>query len=147
MVLKFLGLGKKSEYFVEAEPSSTNGSEPPKATSAAEVKAPEAADTENSNAVVPAPQAAAANSNAAGNSKKVKAENTAGNSRKVKTEAETASVAATPTAPISSATPSQPAVKNFATDHLMPMPTSRRRPGPSLNPFKDMAKQVKTPGQ
>jgi outer membrane biosynthesis protein TonB len=34
----------------------------------------------------------------------------------------------------------------FATDYLMPTPTrSRRRPGPSLNMFKDMARQAKTP--
>jgi hypothetical protein len=34
----------------------------------------------------------------------------------------------------------------FATDNLMPLPNrSRRRPGPSLNMFKDMARQAKTP--
>jgi hypothetical protein len=35
-------------------------------------------------------------------------------------------------------------VKSFADNYLMPTPTrSRRRPGPSLNPFMDMARQVK----
>lgn len=34
----------------------------------------------------------------------------------------------------------------FATDHLMPVVTKyRRRPGPSLNKFKDMASKAKTP--
>ncbi len=36
--------------------------------------------------------------------------------------------------------------KTFATDNLLPTPsTYRRRPGPSLNKFKDMARQAKTP--
>jgi hypothetical protein len=34
-------------------------------------------------------------------------------------------------------------VKNFSTDYLMtPSRVSRRRPGPSLSPFKDMAKET-----
>jgi len=36
--------------------------------------------------------------------------------------------------------------KTFAPDHLMPtVTTSRRRPGPSLNMFKDMANKARTP--
>ena len=36
--------------------------------------------------------------------------------------------------------------QTFATDNLLPTPsTYRRRPGPSLNKFKDMARQAKTP--
>ena len=36
-------------------------------------------------------------------------------------------------------------VLTFAPDHLMPTPTaSRRLPGPSLNSFREMARQVKT---
>lgn len=35
-------------------------------------------------------------------------------------------------------------VESFAANNLMPLPNrSRRRPGPSLNPFMDMARQVK----
>ena len=38
------------------------------------------------------------------------------------------------------------AEQTFATDNLMPVVTkSRRRPGPSLNKFKDMANKAKTP--
>ena len=34
----------------------------------------------------------------------------------------------------------------FATQYLMPIPSnSRRRPGPSLNKFREMARQAKTP--
>lgn len=40
----------------------------------------------------------------------------------------------------------QVAEQTFATDNLMPTPTKfRRRPGGSLDKFKDMAKQAKTP--
>jgi hypothetical protein len=36
--------------------------------------------------------------------------------------------------------------QTFATDNLMPTVTQyRRRPGPSLNKFKDMARQSRTP--
>lgn len=31
----------------------------------------------------------------------------------------------------------------FATNHLMPLPTPRRLPGPSMNPFMDMAQKVR----
>lgn len=42
-------------------------------------------------------------------------------------------------------TPAEPK-KTFAPEYLMPTPSpSRRRPGPSYNMFKDMARQVKTP--
>jgi hypothetical protein len=34
-------------------------------------------------------------------------------------------------------------VESFAENNLMPLNRSRRRPGPSLNPFMDMARQVK----
>jgi hypothetical protein len=38
--------------------------------------------------------------------------------------------------------------KTFAPDHLMPtITTSRRRPGPSLKMFKDMANKARTPGR
>ncbi len=39
---------------------------------------------------------------------------------------------------------SRESVESFASNYLMPTPNrSRRRPGPSLNPFMDMARQVK----
>lgn len=39
----------------------------------------------------------------------------------------------------------QPEV-TFAPDYLLPKPSpGRRRPGPSMNPFRDMARQSKTP--
>ena len=40
---------------------------------------------------------------------------------------------------------SEPLAVNFATDYLVVQTTSRRLPGPSLKPFKEMASQIKTP--
>jgi hypothetical protein len=37
--------------------------------------------------------------------------------------------------------------KGFASDYLMPLPTARRMPGPSLNAFKEMARQAKVPNK
>jgi peptidoglycan hydrolase CwlO-like protein len=55
--------------------------------------------------------------------------------------------------PVAASTPSaatngsksEPQVVNFATDYLVVQTMSRRRPGPSLNPFKEMASQMKVP--
>ncbi|HEY9816068.1 MAG TPA: hypothetical protein V6D20_09780 [Candidatus Obscuribacterales bacterium] len=38
-----------------------------------------------------------------------------------------------------------PVLENFATKFSMSPSTKRRRPGPSLTPFMDMARRVKTP--
>lgn len=47
-------------------------------------------------------------------------------------------------APVKPAVP----VGNFATDYLVtPNASSRRRPGPSLSPFRDLARQVKVPAK
>ena len=50
-----------------------------------------------------------------------------------------------PPAKIREPIPSNPEVPNFATDYLMTPSQSRRRPGPSLKGFKEMASQVKVP--
>jgi hypothetical protein len=45
-------------------------------------------------------------------------------------------------------TPSLPAETAFASKYLVPTNTNgRRRPGPSMNPFMDMARQAKTPNK
>lgn len=133
MVLKLLGLGKKSEYFLEAPPA-TNGAEPKKADEPAptpvKVEAPpkaEAADAQ--------PVAAAEN--------KAEAEPKVKKMKAVKSASPEAKSAPTPTVTAQPATkPAAVEMKNFATDGLMPMSMPRRRPGPSLDPFKDMARNV-----
>lgn len=156
MVLKFLGLGKKSEYFLEAQPASPNGSEPPAKPEAkeepaepkkdvAEATSTEAEKPEEVKAVVvetvpeSSPQAATANEAPTAEAKPKKA-------KKAQKPSEPKAVEVVPekktvTASIAKSAPQS---TNFATDHLMPSNTPRRRPGPSLDMFKEMARQVKT---
>ncbi|WP_416675071.1 hypothetical protein [Egbenema bharatensis] len=161
MVLKFLGLGKKSEYFLEAEPESPNGSKPAPQPAASETKAaPEPVEPESQAAqdvaaaqltdaetpdsveavvVETVPKSAPEASEAGAEPKKAKAKKT-----KVK-KSETKAVEAEPVKETVTASIAQsaPQTKNFATEHLLPNNTPRRRPGPSLDMFKEMARQVK----
>jgi hypothetical protein len=161
MVLKFLGLGKKKEYFLEAEPESPNGSQPAAKSEAAETKAepkpikPESqeaqevaaaqltdAETPDSVAAVvveTVPKSAPEASQPGEEPKKAKAKKTKVKKSEAKT-VEAEPVKKTVTASIAQ---SEPQVKNFATEHLLPNNTPRRRPGPSLDMFKEMARQVK----
>ncbi|HEY9639363.1 MAG TPA: hypothetical protein V6C57_02705 [Coleofasciculaceae cyanobacterium] len=131
MILKRLGIGKKSEYFLEAPPLSQDESQvnakkvdpqpKPESTAAgitpADVKAAQIAE---------APAAA----ESASSQKKSKQAKAAVDQPK------------TAVAPKAAAPKVEPATANFATDYLIPKDTPRRRPGPSLDMFKDMAKQV-----
>lgn len=155
MVFKFLGKGKKSEYFLEAPPA-TNGTEPAAkiANKVAEVAdkvtdkvaevADKVADKVTDNASAPTKTEPVANGAAApGTSETAKAKKF----KKVKAAEtkETTSAAPAPSAPAKPAAkpaPAAPEVKNFATDYLMPSNMPRRRPGPSLSKFRDMARDV-----
>lgn len=117
---KVLGLGKKSEFFLEAEPSSSAATEPaasPTTTTAAAPAAASATVTTNGKVAEPVKTVAAA------------------------------TPAVTP-APTPAATPAAAAASasngTFAPNFLLGNSQgSRRRPGPSMNPYLDMAKQVK----
>lgn len=157
MVFKFLGKGKKSEYFLEAP--ATNGAEPAAkiANKIAEVadkvtdKVAEVADkvadkvtdqAKTESASAPAKPEPVANGAVPGTSETAKAKKL----KKVKTTEtkETTSAAPTPAKPAAKPAPAaapEP-VKNFATDYLMPSNMPRRRPGPSLSKFRDMARDV-----
>lgn len=117
-ILKVFGLGKKSEYFLEADSAADSSAPAQPAVAAAQVEAPAPAiapkAAENGKATQPA-------------------------------AAPVMAVAAAPAAPAPAAK-AEP-VGNFSTDYLLTSGGSRRRPGPSLNPFMDMAKQVKPQGQ
>lgn len=123
---------KKSEYFLDLGNSDANDS--PKVELAAARKA---------EPVVAAPAVAKADSAKPEKSespKKAKAE-TSKKSQKEK-EAVKVVAAATTNGKVSSST--EPTL-TFAPNNLMPIPTaSRRTPGPSMNGFRDMARQVKT---
>jgi outer membrane biosynthesis protein TonB len=136
MVLKFLGI-KKTEYFLEAEPQSPNGSEP--ATKEQSQEEPVAKPT-------PDPVEAEAPPTPAAN-KVTEPAKTA----KAKTKKEKKAKSETPAVEVIETTPQEAKAEiaslpasstNFATDHLIPVNTPRRRPGPSLDLYKDMARQM-----
>lgn len=109
-LFKLIGLGKKSEYFLEAD--AAKGAPAEAKTPAPKVEAK------------PAPAAKTPAAPAASNNGKV---------------AEPAPVVAA-AKPVAVA---EPQTVNFATNFSVNGSSSRRRPGPSLNPFLDMAKQIK----
>ncbi len=126
---------KRSGYFMELdeteETTSVNGNQPKVTaanTSESVVATKEDAKTS---------EAAAA---ASAQSAKVELVQTAEGVKAVPAERKKGSVA--------SANGQTPTETTFAPKYLAPSSTSnsRRRPGPSMNPFLDMARQVKTPG-
>ena len=135
MILKRLGIGKKSEYFLEAPPLSHDESQanakinpqpqPAKSEPTAAVITP--ADVKAAQ-IAESPTAAEPTAQPATSKKKSKQTKSAGNEPR--------------TAPKIEASKPEPATVNFATEYLIPKNTPRRRPGPSLDMFKDMAKQV-----
>jgi hypothetical protein len=133
-----LGLGNKSGYFMELL---DDGDETP---SPEPSKAPEATTTQNGSTAKASdkPQETLAQSekSAAAPASTQKAQ-----------KAKPASTVPDPDKPLVTAKlptqekASEPAIKNFATDYLVNPRldrSPRRRPGPSLSPFKDMAKKV-----
>ena len=140
MIGKVLGLGKKSDYFLEFDESKSAEPAPTEP-----VKKPEPAPV-----AVEAPKAEAKVE--AVEPKKEKAAKPAKAKKAAKAKAEKAAapvaktVAPAPVkepAPINSGVVKTPAGMTFASDYLMPkMNGSRRRPGPSMTMFKDMARQV-----
>jgi len=139
---KLLGLNKKSDYYLELDDAKGNASAPPKAEpqpeapKAEKVKAPEASKVEAPKAEkVEAPKAEKKTKKTA--KKAPQAE---------KAPAAPAAVQPKPAPeppPLNQGLSPTPAGMTFATDYLLPKATpSRRRPGPSMNMFKDMARQV-----
>jgi hypothetical protein len=127
---------KKSEYFMDLGTSDVKDSPKVEPTIAA-AKKPEVV------AVAAAPAMANATSPKSEKSeapKKAKAEK----AKKSQKEKEVAKVATPAETNGKASIPSEP-ILTFAPNNLMPIPTpSRRSPGPSMNGFRDMARQVKT---
>jgi len=125
MILKRLGIGKKSEYFLEAEPLSSD-----------EMKAHTAPDAVS---VPVEPPVVSESPTVEPKQKK---------SKKAKADESAAPSSATPAPQAAPKPASKPVSKpeptpvNFATDYLLQTNTPRRRPGPSLDRFKTMAKQI-----
>lgn len=118
-----VGLGKKSEFFMELDESDSSA-QPVAAALAAPAKAVAAALEKA------APKASAK----------------AATKAPAKAAAKAATKAAPAPVPVATA-PIEPAPTAFASTYLTTVGTAlprRRRPGPSLSPFLNMAKQVKT---
>jgi cytoskeletal protein RodZ len=120
-IFGIFGLGKKSEYFLEADNSESSSKPQAQPQAAAKEEKPAAPAAKES---APAPAAA------------TKAEAPAADQAK-----------ATPAPKPVPVEPKPEPVGNFATDYLMAPSANmgRRRPGPSLSPFKDLAKDMKLP--
>lgn len=126
MVFKFLGLGKKSEFFLEAEPQSTeNGSKSPETKSAKAEATPTHVETKE----VPVAKVA-------------KPEATPTQPTAKSTKANKPAKETVAPAPVAKTAAPKAEATNFATDYLIPNNTPRRRPGPSLDMYKDMARQM-----
>ncbi|NJR40824.1 MAG: hypothetical protein HC781_20785 [Leptolyngbyaceae cyanobacterium CSU_1_4] len=136
MVLKFLGIGKKSEFVLEAPPADSQPAAKP-ATESAKSAAAEPSHVDVKAALVPAvEQISKATTKVKKTLKEVNIEKQA-KAEKGKVETN----GSEPSDPAKPAPKPEPTLTNFATT-LQVNNTPRRRPGPSLNPFKDMAKQV-----
>jgi hypothetical protein len=140
MVLKFLGIGKKSEFVLEAPPVDSPADSQPAAKAKPAEPAKPAAEPAHAEAIAAPAEKNGKKPGISGKTlKEAKAEKRA-KAEKVqpdkKANAEKTEVKAAPPAP-----KAEPVITNFATT-LQPNVTPRRRPGPSMNMFKDMAKQV-----
>jgi len=135
-MLKNLFGGKKSNFYLELK--ETDGEQPAAVTAEAPAPVVEApAPTAEPAPVAPAPAAEPAKA-------EKKAKKTSVKKEKKAKEAQVsapAPVAATPAQPAKV----EPKEVEFATKYLISPSLSRRRPGPSLNGFKDMARKAKVP--
>ncbi len=142
---KLVGLGKKSEYFLEADPVDSAVVSAPAAQSVV------AAETSSANGKSVAPEAAIAPSTAlitaeqGANNGSATAKKSKVSKKALKADAEAAKAeSAQAPAPVAAAASSVPVDVTFAPKYLMTANSrsGRRRPGPSMNPFRDMARQV-----
>lgn len=145
--------GKSSEAKpVESKPAETKTEAPAPEAVAPEAPAPEAVAPEAVAPEAPAPEAPAPEAPAKAKANPKKAAKAEIKARKFKPAfPEKAAASATP-APAETTAPviakREPEPQTFAPIHLNPataLNSSRRRPGPSLSPFMDMARQVKVP--
>jgi len=130
-VAKIFGLGKKGEFFMELDEGSAPAPEPqsaPKLQQSAPAK-PEPSKAEKVKAPVKVAEKPSESAQAS-----------------FKEQLPTSPQGATSeSVPVAAAKAQMPAVSNFATDYLVNpkvVQSPRRRPGPSLSPFKDMVKDM-----
>lgn len=121
-ITKLVGLGQKSEYFLEADAATggnASAAPAPQPQTTEKIKAPAPVAKETVELEVPATSASL--------------------NGKVEVSKEAFAAAPENPAPV----PEAPEVTTFAPNFLVgTTPSRRRRPGPSLNPFLDMAKTM-----
>lgn len=141
-IAKLLGLGKKDGYYMELQDDEE--STPSLESPSAKVVTAAPANAASQNGGSPESEAPADSSqNGKAQSAKPASAKSKGNPDSVILNPDKPLV----TANLSKAEDqtSEPAISNFATDYLVNPKVDlapRRRPGPSLSPFKEMAKQV-----
>ncbi|MGJ3244694.1 MAG: hypothetical protein ACFE0I_01290 [Elainellaceae cyanobacterium] len=134
-----LGIGKSSEYFLELD----NSQDEPKSNTDANNNGVASQKKSATRATAPA-QAKPAQSEAQPTvpSAKTSTSQPSPSKAQPKAQPKPAQVAASSSKP-------EPEMKTFAPDFMLSLSTKngRRRPGPSMNPFLDMAKDMKSPGR
>lgn len=136
---------KSNGYYLELDETGTTKAEPAKAVAAVVAAAaePVKAAVTKVEAVAAEPVKAAVAAVEAAPAKKLKA----AKAKAPANESENGKVQIEAQANPPAATNGKSDQSTFAPNYLMPTASnSRRRPGPSLNMFRDMARQVKTPG-
>lgn len=139
---KVVGLGKKSEFFMELDESEQPA--PSKSQSVASQSTPAtkpAASQTNQTAAKPEPDPAAPVQVAA-SSKELPKKGQGSFKEQIPAVSQTTSQ---PQPPADKMQAKMPEIANFATDYLVNPRTNsspRRRPGPSLSPFKNMVKDM-----
>lgn len=143
---------RRSGYFMELDESEETPAKANQSANGTVAKTPVAATSAKSAKVEPAktPVAATATKPAKEEPAKTDAAATSAQSAKVELVQTAEGVTAVPAekTPAASKNGQTPTETTFAPKYLAPTGSSnsRRRPGPSMNPFLDMARQVKTPG-
>lgn len=142
---------RRSGYFMELDESEETPAKANQSANGAVAKTPVAATAAKSAKEEPAKTPVAATATKSGKEEPAKTEAAAtAQSAKVELVQTAEGVTAVPAEkkPAASKNGQTPTETTFAPKYLAPTGSSnsRRRPGPSMNPFLDMARQVKTPG-
>jgi hypothetical protein len=132
-ILKVFGIGKKSEFYMELDESGAAAPEPAQPASPQPQKKAEA----------PAPQPAMA---ASANGQAAEDKEPPAEPQRVISQGSPAGNPVVEKKVVPATEPKAPAVTNFATNYLVNPRTNsapRRRPGPSVSPFKEMVRDMK----
>lgn len=132
-ILKVFGIGKKGEFYMELDEAIASAPEPSQPAS----------NQTQSKEEAPAPQPAMAS---AANGQATEDKEPPAEPQRVISQASPAGNPVVEKKVVPAVEPTAPAVTNFATNYLVNPRTNsapRRRPGPSVSPFKEMVRDMK----